>query len=570
MSGAPDRTRPRAAVRWTLGAFAAISILFSGAFPPYGNPNELSRYETIVAAWEHRTFAIDAVVPVLGDHEDKSVSGGKTYSNKAPGLTFAAIPLYALLRIALPAPASAAAPILWVLRVLTVTVLCVVALARLARRLAAGPVPEAAPLVVAAVAFGTPYLFFARSFFSHAWTAALLFLSWDAIVAGEDAGRKDAGEDAARRGRRRTLLVALAGLLAGWAVISEYEVALVAGLLALRAALGPGGRRILKLVAFAAGAAIPLAKLLYYDWVCFGSPWVLSSAREAFPMYSRLARTGFFGFHTPSPRIAVHYLFHPARGLLLFSPFLIWAIPGFLRWWKSSGGEGAGGDDGRGRGRGTSRADCVFALASTVLFFVLMCGYPNWHGGWSLGDRYLVPVLFFPALALPYALVSPRSRGLFGAAVVLSAATHLLLTASWTYFPDNVPWPAATASAWFLARGWTAASLLDVFPGGGWAAIALTWFAVAACLILALRRADAGASRPAPALIALLGLFPLVMLVWSAPPLAFDARLWRGAIFGAYSGRDPQRLELRAVAESAVTPQEQRMAIGAWRAYGPR
>src|SRR5262249_35502591 len=115
-----DRVTARSAVRWTLAAFAAISILFSGAFPPFANPNELSRYEAVVAAWDHHTFAIDAVVPVLGDHEDKSLSGGKTYSNKAPGLAFAAIPVYALLRIALPPPAAAAAPIFWILRILTV------------------------------------------------------------------------------------------------------------------------------------------------------------------------------------------------------------------------------------------------------------------------------------------------------------------------------------------------------------------------------------------------------------------------------------------------------------------
>ena len=32
-----------------------------------------------------------------------------------------------------------------------------------------------------AVAFGTPFLFYARSFFAHAWTASLLFLAWDLL-----------------------------------------------------------------------------------------------------------------------------------------------------------------------------------------------------------------------------------------------------------------------------------------------------------------------------------------------------------------------------------------------------
>ncbi|HEY2797936.1 MAG TPA: hypothetical protein VGK26_08620 [Thermoanaerobaculia bacterium] len=543
----------RLAVGGTLAAFAAVSVLFSGAFPPFANPNELSRQEAVVAARDHGTFAIDSVIPVLGDHEDKSLSGGKTYSNKAPGLAFAALPVYALLRIVLPSPSSAAAPIFWILRVLTVTLVCAVALARLARRLAAGPQPETAPLVVAAVAFGTPYLFFARSFFAHAWTAALLFLAWDALRASEDAPRGP--------GRRGAFLAAAAGFLAGWAAISEYPVAPVAGLLALRAVLGEPTRRFPRFLAFVAGAAVPLAKLAYYDAVCFGSPWVLSSAREAYPSYSQLSGSGLFGFGVPSPRVAVDYLFHPARGLLLFSPFLIWAVPGFVRWWTRAG------DDDSDR---TSRADCLFAAAATVVTFVLMCGYPNWHGGWSLGNRYLVPILFFPALAIPDALASARSRGFFGAAVVLSAATHLLLTASWPYFPDNVPWPAATGSRWFLARGWTAPSLLDALPGGGWAALLLAWAAAAVAIVLALRVAEPPSPGPAPVrVIALLGLVPLLALALSAPELDFGGRLWRASIFGAYSGRDPERGELRGVAMSATTPREQRMAAGAWRVYGP-
>lgn len=549
MSAAPapaGRARAEGAIRWTLAVFASLAVLFSGAFPPFANPNELSRYESVVAAADHGTFAIDSVIPVLGDHEDKSVALGRTYSNKAPGLAFAAMPVYKLLRAAFPAPTRADAPIFWVLRALTVSLVCCWALARLARRVAQTS-PEAAPLVVAAIAFGTPYLFFARSFFAHAWTAALLFLSWDAIVAGEDAGRENAGED--RPNRRGALLAAGAGLLAGWAAISEYAVAPVALLLAVRAV---AGRRWRRGAAFALGAAIPLLKLAFYDAVCFGSPWVLSSAREAYPSYGRLAGSGLFGFGAPSLRVAAAYLLHPARGLLLFSPFLIWAVPGFVRWWRTR----------------VDRADCSFALGATLLYFVLMCGYPNWHGGWSPGSRYLVPILLFPALALPHALRSPLSRGLFAAAVVLSTATHLLLTASWPYFPDNVPWPAATGSGWFLARGWTAPGLLDAFPGGGTAALALTLAAVALALALALR--SAGRVSPRPAIAALLGLLPLAVLLLRPPELDFGGRLWRAAIYGAYSGRDRERLELSEVAERASTDRERRMAAGAWRAYGPR
>ncbi len=145
----------------------------------------------------------------------------------------------------------------------------------------------------------------------------------------------------------------------------------------------------------AAGAAIPLLLLLSYNATCFGSPWILSSAREAHPDFATLAGKGLFGLGLPSPRVAWDFLFHPARGLLLFSPFLLWVVPGFVSWWRSR----------------EDRADCVFALAAVAGLFLILTGYPNWHGGWALGNRYLLPALFFAGLAAARGLAS---RGLAG------------------------------------------------------------------------------------------------------------------------------------------------------------
>jgi len=52
-------------------------------------------------------------------------------------------------------------------------------------------------------------------------------------------------------------------------------------------------------------------------------------------------------------------------GLLLFSPFLVWFFWGAWRWWRS----------------GRDRADCVYVVAATSVFFVALTGYPNWRGG---------------------------------------------------------------------------------------------------------------------------------------------------------------------------------------------
>jgi hypothetical protein len=535
---------PSRASALVVGAFAFFCAWFAGFFPPFSNPNELSRFQTVVAFVETGSFAIDSQIATLGDHEDKAAAGGRFYSNKAPGLAFAAIPIYRLLRLAFPPPESPTSPVFVLLRLFTVSLLSVFALARFARRLLLKrewrPV---AALVTFAVAFGTPFLYYARSFFGHAWTASLLFLAWDALQE----------TSATPSGYRRHVATAVAGLAAGWAVLSEYTVVPIALALAVRATVAGRGRRTAGIFfSFAAGAALPVALLLLYQAVCFGSPFTPSYAREAYPAYAELAGRSFFGFELPSAKIAFRYLFHPARGILLFSPFFLWAGVGFARWCRDR----------------RERADGIFALAATIVPFGLLTGYPNWHGGWALGSRYLLALLFLPAAAIPWALGSPLSRGLFATACVFSAATHLVETLSWPHFPVELGWPAATASAWFLERGWVAPNLGTAAGMGAAFSLLLPLAAAAVALLLSLRSA-APLVPPAPAIL-FLGVVPLVVLCLRPPEPSYTARLWRSAIYGAYSGLDPKRVELRRVVLAAATPRQREQAFGAWRVYGTR
>src|SRR5262249_39402841 len=150
------------------------------------------------------------------------------------------------------------------------------------------------------------------------------------------------------------------------------------------------GGRLAGLARFCLGALAPVALLLIYNFACFGSPWSLSSAHEAAPQYAEAARHGLFGVGPPSLRALLGFFFDPSRGLLLFSPFWIWAVPGFVAWWRS----------------GQARRDCVFAVTAVAVSVVTLSGYAQWEGGFCLGSRYLVPLTFFAALGVPFALKS--------------------------------------------------------------------------------------------------------------------------------------------------------------------
>lgn len=477
-------------------AFAFTTVYFTGFFPPVNNPNELSRFQALVAFVDFGTFSIDRTLPLYGDHMDKSSWNGRFFSNKAPGLVFAAIPVYRALRVFFPRPRSGGEAVFVIVRLATVSLVSLFAVIRFSRRLERSlGNPRVAPLVAFAAVFGTPFLFYARSFFSHAWTASLLFLAWDLVRQAEE--------------EKRAAFLCGAGLLAGWAAISEYPAAPVAAVLGLRAVAGFASEREKAFLSFTAGAAAPLLLLGVYDAVCFGSPFRLSSACEAFPEYAELARRPFFGIRLPLPTGIWGTLFSPTRGALLYSPFWLWAAAGWIRWRRAR----------------EDRRDCLFVLSATLLIWLPITGYPNWEGGWSLGMRYLLPPLFFAALAIPRALETASWRGWFVVAVVFAGALHTLASFSWPHFPQSIAWPVAGVSAWLVAHGDVAPNLGILLGAPARLSLVPPLLAVAAALALCLR--EFPRTRPARPIAAALGAAVFAASLALPPAPSSSDRAWR-------------------------------------------
>ena len=240
----------------------------------------------------------------------------------------------------------------------------------------------------------------------------------------------------------------LAGALLGIAVASEYPMALPALLLV---AFAPW-RSWWKIAAGGAPFAVLLA---LYQKAAFGSVFASPYTYEKLPEYRRLAHTGLFGIQPPSLSILFHTLFDPARGLLLFAPILIAGAIAL---------------------KDFPRRERLTLILVPLSILAIYSGYPNWHGGWNVGPRYVVS-------AIPF-LIYPLTRSRFAAFLLgMSAATVVPLTLTFP-FPDRaVALPWATLAWPLLHDGLVAPNLLHLIARP--LAIAVPFAIVAAALVIA-------------------------------------------------------------------------------------
>jgi hypothetical protein len=410
-----------------VGLYALLALLAVPVFPHFLSPNEFTRWALAASLVERGTPEISSVLPLLGPaFEDVSERSGRVYSNKAPGAAFVALPGYLLMRPFVgPPSASSIRPALWAMRLFGATlpaVLLALVLSRTAVRL--GGSGSRAASVTFALLFATPLFAYGLLLLSHALVAACLFWAWVALFQPRDPPR------AFRRD-------VLAGALLGLAVTSEYPAVVPAGVLVLCAVV-PAPRRVLAVVA---GGAPFAALLAAYDSICFGSPFALSSAFEVSARVRVLRTAGLFGIGLPSPALFLRLLVDPSHGLLVFSPFILLAP----LWFRSV------------RAR-TSRGGAVALALVPLSLFVLYAGFPDWHGGFNVGPRYVVPAL--PFLVLPFAFSEGRllETMLVGASTVAVCATTL----AFPFVPPGFALPWASFAPFFFEKGLIAPNALHL------------------------------------------------------------------------------------------------------------
>jgi hypothetical protein len=395
--------RPGQAATW-LGLLLLVTYAYFVSPPSW---NENSRFDLVRSLVERQRLDID---PYQHDTGDKALFAGHYYSDKAPGASFLATPVYAayygFVRLTGGTPPASLEAIardedgerqylvnqafrraLYICNLFTNAlggaVLGALFFTYLARLVPGRQALEAA----LALGLGSLVLPYATMFYGHVLAALFLFAAFALVTGLEPGGRRLAG----------------AGALAGLAVLTELPTA-PAALLIGAWALWRTRRRGLW---FAAGLVPPLVLLALYQHAAFASVLGAGYAHVSRPDFAEGMSHGLLGVGLPRPSVLAAMLVGRSRGLLYLSPVLVLGFVGLVRRVREP----------------------TFALAGAiVLYFLLMnAGYYMWYGGSALGPRHLIPALPFLGLGIPFAL--RRHRPIL-VAVLLGVSVCNLLAAT--------------------------------------------------------------------------------------------------------------------------------------------
>ena len=371
---------------------------------------------------------------------------GHIYSVKAPGTSYTALIPWLVFRYGLQPLSTAHEPVYWAFVTYLTTVfttgllisaMCVV-MFRFARFVGAGEGRAAAVALIfglATIAF--PY---ATELTGEPVAAVCVFTAFYLLATFDS--------------RRSSMRAFAAGFLAGWAVLNDYPVFLVAAAIGIYALFRLSGWKYL--AAFSAGAAITVVIMLAYNWGAFGNPLFFSyQAFKLSPAENRQfpeQAAGFVGLTYPRVRILWNVLVDPQRGLFFCNPVLLLSIAGVgyfarLRRW---------------------RAEFVVTVYSFVVLFLFNASYGqsivSWGGGTATGPRQIVASVPFMVLAL--AFLPAAWDWMLGAVGALSAAIMLMATATNPHFPYEYDNPVRDFALQQFMRG-DFATNRDAFFGGG-------------------------------------------------------------------------------------------------------
>ena len=437
-----EPVRPGTASRLTsLGVFLLFLISYAYFLPRWADWNENSHFALVQSAVEEHRFSIDDYYHSTGDY---AIYGGHQYTDKAPGLSFLAVPFFAGFRaVETRLPASIWTRLagsnsafvqtlrangsgllvdkiqyaagLYVVTFFAVSLPSALLWLLVYSFLGDVGVPEKTRLAATLLAgLGTLALPYANVFYNHMTAAFLVFAAFYLLF----------------RIKHRRLSVDYlwgVGAILGLAVLTDFPSIVPTGILLLYAASFLPRRVLLARII---GGALPFAiGLGYYNLVCFGSPF--TSSYRYLALFPDQRNYGFLGFSWPTWTAFWGITFSPFRGLFFSSPFLLAALPGAWLAWRDR----------------RWRAEILVASAVIVAYLGLISCYYDWKGGFAVAaPRNLITTLPFLAILAAWGIDAAWRSASWRIPFLLGAiwsvlATFVVTSGGQDFAPITIPDP---------------------------------------------------------------------------------------------------------------------------------
>jgi hypothetical protein len=413
-------------------------------------------------------FNIDKEIDTFGVIWDRAVYKGKIYSDKAPGISFAAVPSLYLSKLIhkhifkKPMDLKTSYIIAILSTSILFTLISILFLIKLLELY--GLSYKTIFFSILSLVPGTYVTTYSNLYFGHQFSASLLFM---AFVLVEFYLRKES----------KPIYIVLSAFLCSYAFISEYPTIFLSILLFLYLIISSRDKKVFL---YSISAIIPIIFLAYYFNSCFGSPFSTGYQHLDSEAFAKIHSSGILGFKYPEFKALVNLLFGSQRGLFFYSPVLFLGIIFFFIRLRSN--------------------LMRLLLAIFIIYTLLISSFGYWIGGDAAGARHLMPLSYFLIVPLAFFieenLKKPLILSFFFGLLIISIHNIVVSNVSWPFFPPQFVNPLSHFCYILIRDGYITHSIVNLFGIYGLNALAIYIFVImlilAICLIFSLKKFYSG------------------------------------------------------------------------------
>jgi len=414
---------------------ATFVLMFS--YHKHSYDNENTRLDLAYSIVIRNTLNID---PYHENTIDKAYFEGHYYCDKAPGLSFFAVPFIYAGKMLFPDfewhPDNPVLRYYIVIVTLVIpTIICLFLLWRIVFFLTG----ENLVFPLFAYSLSSLALPYSTLFYDHQFTSNLMIIVFYLWLSSE------------RSGKHVSLYKGLmSGFLLGYISISEYPAAIPAIVFAafLFFRVKSKGYKVCIL----AGFIVPLLLFASYNNAAFGHPLRIGYFYESNEWFRNEMGKGLGGVTYPSLSSAVKLLFEPHKGYFFSQPFLLLAIPGAYIALKQ---------------KSLLKTSVMLMIIFILIRFLINISYYEPYGGFSPGPRFIVGTIPFMIIisSVAWNKLSPYLKGIAGGVALFCAADFVIINIVEPHIPPVFKGPLFHYVIPLLNSGYTLNTELDIWRG---------------------------------------------------------------------------------------------------------